>query len=43
MERRKFIKNLGVGAAALGACLSSKAAPAFAKTKPINWKMVKKM
>ncbi len=40
MERRNFIKNLGVGAAGLAACLSSRVAPAFAKNKPINWKMV---
>lgn len=40
MERRKFIKSLSVGAAGLAACLSSRVAPAFAKNKPINWKMV---
>ncbi len=39
MKRRKFIKNLGIGAAAVGAGVASNVAPAFAK-KTFNWKMV---
>ncbi len=39
-ERRGFIKKLGLGAAALGAGLATKTAPAFAKKKTFRWKMV---
>lgn len=39
-ERRSFIKKAGLGAAAVGAGIASKAVPAFAKEKTFKWKMV---
>jgi len=43
-DRRKFIKNVGIGAAAIGAGIASSAVPALAakkeKEKTFNWKMV---
>jgi TRAP-type mannitol/chloroaromatic compound transport system substrate-binding protein len=39
MERRKFIKNMGIGAAAIGTGLAAKAVPVSAQKK-FNWKMV---
>jgi len=40
-KRRKFIKNVGLGAAAIGAGIASSAVPAMAKKeKTYNWKMV---
>ena len=39
-NRRKFIKNVGIGAAAIGAGLATSAVPALAKKgKVYNWKM----
>ncbi|MCF6247946.1 MAG: TRAP transporter substrate-binding protein DctP [Desulfobacula sp.] len=40
-DRRKFIKKVGIGAAAIGAGIASSAVPAIAKKqKTYNWKMV---
>ncbi len=40
-NRRKFIKNVGIGAAAIGAGLATSAVPALAKKeKTYRWKMV---
>ncbi len=39
MKRRKFIKNLGIGAAAAATGLATRVAPARAQKK-YNWKMV---
>ena len=40
-KRRKFIKNVGLGAAAIGAGIATSAVPAMAKKeKTYNWKMV---
>lgn len=39
-ERRSFIKKAGLGVAAVGAGIASRAVPAFAKEKTYKWKMV---